>query len=63
MVKIRDSSFIDSSSKIMVISFTIYNPNTNIWIYTVLTIERDLNNLLVPLKPFIRAFVPNMYEG
>lgn len=38
-------------------------PENNVWLYTSLLLERNIQNLLVPYEPMVLVFLPNMYSG
>ncbi|KAL4493505.1 hypothetical protein ABPG72_007513 [Tetrahymena utriculariae] len=53
----------DIKLKVIIVTFTLYNPTLDIWVNVNLIIERDRYGSLTPYTPKIYFFKPNIYKG
>ncbi|KAL4445678.1 hypothetical protein ABPG74_006229 [Tetrahymena malaccensis] len=53
----------DPQLKVIIVTFTLYNPTLDIWINVNLIIEKDRYGSIIPYTPQIYFFKPNIYKG
>ncbi|EAS03070.2 cation channel family transporter (macronuclear) [Tetrahymena thermophila SB210] len=49
--------------RVIIVTFTLYNPTLDIWVNVNIIIERDRYGSMIPSTPKIYFFKPNIYEG